>query len=344
MTVKKLNKTFLYLLLMVLLLQVFSLVALADEFVRPTPAPAQTPEPFLSYPETDSEGFLKEALSKEAPAFIHADKELGRWIYISTDLRVEIERRVMKQRAGKVYYYISDIRFKNDQIFRAYSNVPEKPDSSKIEKPEKIAKKHKIVYAQNGDLFTWRIHKKQTPGLIIRNGKIIRQKTFKKVMNGNVPLDELSLYTDGRIEMHYPGELTAEQYLEKGALDVFAFGPILIKNNVIDDRMYGKHYRHLEPRSAIGVVKERHFKGILVEGRNKRSTGEALKFVAERLLEEGCTDAFTLDGGQTAAMIFMGDIVMAPGTYSGFTKTRRQPDIIGIGVSNQKLPQTEKKK
>ena len=69
-----------------------------------------------------------------------------------------------------------------------------------------------------------------------------------------------------------------------------------------------------------------------------RAVGAGLSFVADRLLEEGCTNAFTLDGGQTAAMVFMGKTVMDPGTYNGYTKTRAQPDVIGIGVTEQKVP------
>jgi exopolysaccharide biosynthesis protein len=68
-----------------------------------------------------------------------------------------------------------------------------------------------------------------------------------------------------------------------------------------------------------------------VEGRNKRSAGAPLRFVADRLLEAGCYEAFTLDGGQTAAMLFMGKNVTSPGIYSGYQKARKQQDILGIG-------------
>ncbi len=73
----------------------------------------------------------------------------------------------------------------------------------------------------------------------------------------------------------------------------------------------------------------------MVEGRNERSAGAGLRFVADHLLERGCREAFTLDGGQTAAMIFMGKNVMDPGTYNGFHNTRRQQDILGIGRSEK---------
>ncbi len=75
----------------------------------------------------------------------------------------------------------------------------------------------------------------------------------------------------------------------------------------------------------------------MVEGRNKRSAGVPLSFVADRLLEWGCYEAYTLDGGQTAAMVFMGN-VMSSGIYSGHQRARRQQDIIGIGIYEEDLP------
>lgn len=285
---------------------------------------------------------MKSPLKENGPAFIHVDVDAGHWIYISTDLRVEIQRRVYKQpRKQSIYYFIADVRFKGGQFFRAYSKNPAQPEKG-LDKPENIARQHSLVYAQNGDLFTWRIEEKRYPGLIIRDGKVVRDQTYDKATSNGPPLDELSFYPDSHMEMHPPGELSAENYLQKNALDVLAFGPQLLKNGQIDDRVLGSRFRSLEPRSAIGFKAPGHFVGIMVEGRNKRSAGAALLFAAQRLLEEGCTDAFTLDGGQTAAMIFMGDIVMDPGTYNGYTKTRRQPDVVGIGITQQKAPAAQK--
>ena len=206
-----------------------------------------------------------------------------------------------------------------------------------LAKPESIARKHRVIYAQNGDLFSYRVYQKRYPGIIIRDGRILYEKTYPRATVNIPPLDELSLYPDGRMEMRPPGEMSAQEYIDRGATDVFAFGPTLIRAGVKDPRLR-KDFRSPEPRSAIGLVAPGHAVGILAEGRNKRSTGVPLDFVADRLLEEGCVEAITLDGGQTAAMVFMGELVMDPGTFSGYTKTRRQPDIVGIGVTRQEIP------
>ncbi len=300
-----------------------------------TPMPYESPVLFEGYPTLDEQGFLQEPLPKNGPAFIHADKKDGRWIYIDETLRVDIERRVTKLRYGRVYYFIAHIHFRGDTVFRGWSQSPQRP-GREIAKPEQIARQHRLVYAQNGDLYTWRVYNKKYPGIIIRDGKIIHEQTYSKPNVNTPPLDELSLYPDGRMAIHTPGEMTGQDYLAAGATDVFSFGPILIRNGIKEERT--ANFSSREPRSAIGVVAPGHFVGIMVEGRNKRSGGAGLSFVADRLLEEGCTDAFTLDGGQTAAMIFMGDIVMDPGTYNSGTKTRRQPDVVGIGVTRQQVP------
>lgn len=293
---------------------------------------AKGPAPFTAYPALDSEGFLSPEQTKQE--FIHIDRENGQWIYISKDLRVQITRFSGSFKRKNLVWYISRISFKDGQFFRAFMA---KPGSPKYQlRPAAIAQNHKVVYAQNGDLFSWRLYNKERSGLIIRDGKLLYENTYTKPVAAVPPLDELALFPDGHVEMNTPGTFTAANYLARGALDVFAFGPILFKDRVKDDRL-DKSFTHLEPRSALGVIGPGRFVGILVEGRNKRSVGANLQFVADRLLEEGCYEAFTLDGGQTAAMVFMGEEVMSPGIYSGYQKARKQQDIIGIGFSDQVL-------
>lgn len=299
---------------------------------------AKGPEPFTAYPALDSEGFLSP--EQAAREFVHINQDAGQWIYISKDLRVEITRFTGSFKRKSLVWYISRISFRDGQLFRAFMA---KPGSPKYQlRPAAIAKNHRVVYAQNGDLFSWRLYNKERPGLIIRDGRLLYENTYAKPVAIVPPLDELALFPDGHVEMNTPGTFTAGNYLARGALDVFAFGPILFKDGVKDERL-DKSFTHLEPRSALGVVGPGRFVGIMVEGRNKRSVGANLQFVADRLLEEGCHEAFTLDGGQTAAMVFMGEEIMSPGIYSGYQQARKQQDIIGIGIS-ELVPLTKKGK
>lgn len=300
-------------------------------FPSPTPLPADRPLPFTDWPALSPEGFLLTDGIGTQTEFIHADEKTGVWIYLSPTLRIEINRLSARVQRRDVIWFMADIRFLSPEAFKAYSANPKAPGKGHA-RPEAIAKQHSLVYAQNGDLFTWRVSNKEKPGIIIRDGKILRENTYTKAHAVIPPLDELSLYPDGHIEMYTPGIFTGLDYLAKGASDVLAFGPILFKDFVKDNRL-DKSFTSLEPRSALGVISPGHFVGIMVEGRNKRSGGAPLSFVADRLLEVGCHEAFTLDGGQTAAMIFMGQNVMDPGIYHGYHKTRNQPDVVGIGIS-----------
>lgn len=287
------------------------------------------PETFTAYPNLTGEGFL----SPDWPGgeFVYVDVDKGQWIYLSGTLRVEISRHSGTLRRDKLVWYIAHIRFNSPEAFKMYMA---KDGSPKYQlRPAQIAKKHQVVYAQNGDLFSFRLYNKERPGLIIRGGKLLYEDTYSKPVAKIPPLDELALFPDGHIEMNTPGTYTAGGYLARGASDVLAFGPILFKDSIEDERL-DTSFTHKEPRSALGVIAPGHFVGILVEGRNKRSVGANLQFVADRLLEEGCVEAFTLDGGQTAAMVFMGEQVMSPGIYSGYQQARKQQDIIGIGQSD----------
>lgn len=297
----------------------------------PTPLPANRPEPFTDWPPLAEDGFLDTEEKSTQTEFVYANEEAGIWIYLTDTLRIHINRISARFERRDIIWFIADIRFKTPEAFKAYSANPKSPGKGHA-RPEAIAKQHSIVYAQNGDLFTWRVSNKEKAGIIIRNGKILHEKTYTHAIAIIPPLDELSLYSDGHIEMYPPGQFSAQDYLMKGASDVLAFGPVLFKDRIKDNRL-DKSFTSLEPRSALGVIAPGHFVGIMVEGRNKRSGGAPLRFVADRLLEAGCYEAFTLDGGQTAAMIFMGKNVMDPGIYSGYHKTRNQPDIVGIGTS-----------
>ena len=76
--------------------------------VATTPIEASGPPPFTARPALDSEG-----LALEWPEeFVHIDEEQGRWLYLSHDLRVEIERFHATHQKRKVVYFIADIRFR----------------------------------------------------------------------------------------------------------------------------------------------------------------------------------------------------------------------------------------
>lgn len=312
--------------LLAILLLLPALPALAEEEVSEALS--------ITLPPLTEDGFLLD--ETEGAEFVHKDAENGEWCYISSTLHIQIKRFQGKVGRNKAVWFVSDIKAKDGLSFRSFLESPDKP--GKKARPEYIAQRHQVIYAHNGDLWTWRVEEKRYPGLIIRDGQVIKNKTYNNKKDVVPTLDELALYPDGRFEVNYPGQKDAETYLAEGVRDVFAFGPILIKDGVLDERL-SRCFKDMQPRSALGMVAPGHYVGVMVEGRTKRSKyGADLAFVADILHKRGCQLAFNLDGGQTSAMVFMGDLVMREPTYNGYTNTRGQPDIIGIGTSQNVTP------
>ena len=63
------------------------------------------------------------------------------------------------------------------------------------------------------------------------------------------------------------------------------------------------------PRSAIGYYEPGHYCLVIVDGRNEgHSAGMRIPQLAQVFQDLGCTNAYNLDGGGTAVMMFDGKI------------------------------------
>ena len=284
---------------------------------------------FTGFPDTDSEGYLQPGILP-GDEFVHQDEEAGVWVYTSPVLRVEVYRMNALLKTGKTVWYEAEIRSR-EPVFRVFSANPQQPRAG-YSYPHRIARQHGVVLALNGDFYTFRIDSKIRLGVIIRDGQILSSQTNAGKIVAQPPLDELVLFPDGRMEVRYPREMSAKEYLERGALDVLAFGPVLLREGQLDDRIENK-FRALEPRSAIGMVAPGHYIAINAEGRNKRSAGVTCLFLAQRMLERGATTAFNLDGGWTSAMVFMGKQLNQLDNTGIKDNARKQNEVLGIGVT-----------
>ena len=133
------------------------------------------------------------------------------------------------------------------------------------------------------------------------------------------------------------GEKTAEEYLNEGAVDVLSFGPWLIRDSELNERAISKYGRSSAQRVAVGMVEKGHYYFMMLEGRIERSRGAGIGFLAERMMEKGCTVAFNLDGGQTASIVFMGHQLCKMDNKKRNLSSRRAADILGVGQS-ERLP------
>ena len=280
------------------------------------------------FPALNDAGFL------DSGEFVWEDDENGVWRYASDTLRIEIFRRQQKQPA-RVWYEAEVFCAEGSAGPRMIANDPEHwKTAASMEYPYKIARKYGTVLAISNDFGQLRLQqKKSRPGILIRDGKVWSDRTKKKGVKDFPNLDCLAIWPDGDMKVYYSNEKTAEEYLADGAIDVLAFGPILIRDGKLNEEALKKYGTSHAQRTAVGMVEKGHYFFMMLEGRIKRSKGDGISFLAEKLQEKGCTLAFNLDGGETACIVFMGHQLCKLKDRKKPLSSRRTSDILGVGTS-----------
>ena len=161
-----------------------------------------------------------------------------------------------------------------------------------------LAQKNNAVVAISGDYYSAR-----KEGIIVRNGVLYRDTRFE---------DVCVLLNDGRMLTLTPGELDLQQLKEAAPWQVWSFGPKLLDNGAAITSFTSAVEKN-NPRSAIGYVEPGHYFFVQVDGRgangSRGMTLEELSLLFERL---GCQSAYNLDGGQTAGIVWRGELISHP--------------------------------
>lgn len=284
------------------------------------PIPLSDPD---QIPETNEEGFLPEGSD---PVY-YKDFEGGYWFYLDDTLRLEITRTQTTK--PLLTYYLADIYLASGTSMYTVNWNEERPGRTNG-LPQDMAKKHRAVYAQSGDFYSYRISHDNYPGNIVRDGKVLYNKSYSKMLYRVPNLATLGFFPSGKAVVNEAWEMSAKEYVKQGATTVLAFGPLLIRDGEMAD-LTNKVFTHQEPRSCFGIVGRNHFVGLLVEGRKDHSQGATLAECAQLLYDFGCTDAINLDGGNTAAMLFMGESVQLSNSGGVDENDRAIPDILCAG-------------
>ena len=292
------------------------------------PLAAQDPKPEPDWPERDADGFL----AGDGEYFYEND-EAGLWIYLSSDLQITIFQ--YEDESIPLEWFETDIIVRNGETFRTVMTNPERPGKS-FRYPYDIAREEKFVLAFSDDFYGNRLGKKtdEKTGLIIREGRVISEDTNKKTGHHLPNLDMMAQLPDGSLQVYECNEKNAAELLEMGAVNVFSFGPILIRNGEINDLVY-RYYKSIEPRHALGMIEPNHYLLLSVQGRRKDSEGTNLQRVAEMMKERGVTEALNLDGGNTMALVFRGRMLNKLATYKNKNFVRTVTSMIGIGTTEK---------
>ncbi|MBQ2976694.1 MAG: phosphodiester glycosidase family protein, partial [Clostridia bacterium] len=115
-----------------------------------------------------------------------------------------------------------------------------------------------------------------------------------------------------------------------GVVHTYAFGPILVENGQLSEYMLrDEYYTYREPRCAIGMLEPHHYFLLVAKGRTSDSKGVYLTWLADKMLEKGVVEGFNLDGGGTAALMFMGKML-----NKSTNTVRATTSITGFGNSD----------
>ena len=125
--------------------------------------------------------------------------------------------------------------------------------------------------------------------------------------------------------------ITAQELLDKGAVQVFSFGPGLVENGsvAVDASDEVDRAKASNPRTAIGILGENHYVFAVSDGRTDESEGLSLYELAEFLQRLGVQTAYNLDGGGSSTMVYRGTVVNRPTGGHGIDE-RAVTDILYI--------------
>ena len=185
------------------------------------------------------------------------------------------------------------------------------------------AAENNAILAVNGDYYG-----ANSSGYAIRNGVVYRDSVREDASNG-----DLAIYKDGSFKIIYEDQVSADQLVQDGVVNLLAFGPSLVENGEIsvDTNTEVGQAMSSNPRTAIGIIDENHYIIVVSDGRTSESKGLSLYQMAEVMKSYGVKTAYNLDGGGSSTLYFNGQVINKPTTGGSKISERAVSDIVYIG-------------
>ena len=179
------------------------------------------------------------------------------------------------------------------------------------------------ILAVNGDYYG-----ANSTGYVIRSGVVYRDTVREDSSNG-----DLAIYKDGSFKIIYEDQISAEQLVNDGVVNLLAFGPALVENGeiVVNTNTEVGQAMASNPRTAIGIIDENHYIIVVSDGRTSESEGLSLYQLAEVMKSYGVKTAYNLDGGGSSTLYFNGQVINKPTTGGNKISERAVSDIVYIG-------------
>lgn len=229
--------------------------------------------------------------------------------YRSQDTAVELTR----MRVNDSDVYIADIYLRSvEQLQRGFSGGAWAKSASYI---STIAEENNAIIAITGDS-----SQNFSAGWVVGNGTIYRSTPNRK--------RDLCIIRRSGEMLTLQAEEIDHEALAAASEDIWhtlLFGPVLLdaQGHALTD-FSDSNVKYANPRSVIGYYEPGHYCLVQVDGRGTRSAlaesaavneGMTLEQLALLMESLGCKAAYNLDGGQSAAMWFCGEVISTP--YGG---------------------------
>ena len=243
---------------------------------------------------------------------------------LSNDMTYESDNvsiSITKKYVDNTYVYIADVQLKDGGSLK--SAVADNTLGRNITaKTSEIASDANAILAINGDYYGFR-----DTGYVMRNGYLYRDTVSES------DAEDLVVYSDGTMEIIKEGDISASELKDKGAVQIYSFGPGLIEDGKISvsENEDVEKSMNSNPRTAIGYYSPTHYCFVVSDGRTSESKGLSLYQLAEIMDELGVEQAYNLDGGGSTTMYFNGEVINNPTTNGNKISERNVSDIIYIG-------------
>jgi exopolysaccharide biosynthesis protein len=250
--------------------------------------------------------------AKFAGKFTDGEPVITENSYVSANISVTIDIQTI----DSVRYYVADIYVADLQYFRT-AFAGKNPDvMGDRALADEIARQHEAIIAIAGDHCV----DNQDTGVVIRNGN--------SYASNKPSSDQFAMFYDGTMKAYSPEDFKYDEVIAAGVYQVWSFGPMLLQNGQpmtkfnMPDQIGG-----VNPRAVVGYFEPGHYCFVVVGGRQEGyAEGCTLEQLSRFMYDLNCTEAYNLDGGRSAEIIFMGQMLneQASGRRSAY-------DILYVG-------------
>ncbi|MDO4546103.1 MAG: phosphodiester glycosidase family protein [Bacillota bacterium] len=236
------------------------------------------------------------------------------------DENISISIETIRQSDTTVY--VADIKLSSAEYLQ--TALAENAFGTNVtQKTSEMAEEHDAIFAVNGDYYG-----ANRSGYVIKNGTL-----YRNTMRSGSEQEDLVVYEDGSFGIVSESQISAEDLIDDGAENLFAFGPVLVEKGTIAVSQMDEVGKAMSgnPRTVIGIIDELHYVIMVSDGRTDESEGLSLYEAAQIMAQYDCETAYNLDGGGSSTMYFNGQIVNNPTTSGRNISEREVSDIVYIG-------------